>query len=71
MESVDLASSSLVLLTRTAGVSLSGEATGAERLGLGYATTVHRSQGSTTSRAHLFADGGGRELAYVAMSTSS
>ncbi len=36
--------------------------------GYGYATTVHRSQGSTTARAHLFADGGGRELAYVAMS---
>ena len=34
----------------------------------GYATTVHRGQGSTTERAHLFADGGGRELAYVAMS---
>ncbi len=38
------------------------------RLDYGYATTVHRSQGSTTGRAHLFADGGGRELAYVAMS---
>jgi hypothetical protein len=37
-------------------------------LGYGYATTVHRAQGSTTARAHLFADGGGRELAYVAMS---
>jgi conjugative relaxase-like TrwC/TraI family protein len=40
----------------------------ADRLGYGYATTVHRCQGSTTGRAHLFADGGGRELAYVAMS---
>ena len=30
--------------------------------------TVHRGQGSTAARAHLFADGGGRELAYVAMS---
>lgn len=69
VESADLASSSLVLLTDDGRrVSLSGEATGAERLGLAYATTVHRSQGSTTSRAHLFADGGGRELAYVAMS---
>jgi hypothetical protein len=34
----------------------------------GYATTVHRSQGVTVDRAHVFADGGGRELAYVAMS---
>jgi hypothetical protein len=29
---------------------------------------VHRCQGSTTGHAHLFGDGGGRELAYVAMS---
>jgi hypothetical protein len=39
-----------------------------DRLGYAYATTVHRCQGSTTERAHLFADGGGRELAYVGMS---
>jgi hypothetical protein len=32
------------------------------------ALIVHRGQGSTTERAHLFADGGGRELAYVALS---
>jgi len=49
-------------------VSLAGEQASAERLGYGYATTVHRSQGATVARAHLFADGGGRELAYVAMS---
>jgi len=41
---------------------------GADRLALGYATTVHRSQGSTVDVAHLFADGGGRELGYVGMS---
>jgi len=41
---------------------------GRERLAHGYATTVHRSQGTTTDTAHLFADGGGRELGYVAMS---
>src|SRR5262249_34266790 len=40
----------------------------ADRLDYAYASTVHRGQGSTTGRAHLFADGGGRELAYVAMS---
>jgi hypothetical protein len=40
----------------------------ADRLDYGYSATVHRCQGSTTGRAHLFADGGGRELAYVAMS---
>jgi conjugative relaxase-like TrwC/TraI family protein len=49
-------------------VRLTGEEAGADRLGHAYATTVHRSQGSTVTRAHLVADGGGRELAYVAMS---
>jgi conjugative relaxase-like TrwC/TraI family protein len=49
-------------------VRLAGPDASAERLGYGYATTVHRSQGATVTRAHLFADGGGRELAYVAMS---
>jgi conjugative relaxase-like TrwC/TraI family protein len=49
-------------------VQLGRQAVGSDRLGYGYATTVHRSQGSTVERAHLFADGGGRELAYVAMS---
>jgi hypothetical protein len=41
---------------------------GPDQLALGYATTVHRSQGATFDIAHLFADGGGRELGYVAMS---
>jgi hypothetical protein len=49
-------------------VSLKAEEAAAGRLGYAYATTLHRSQGATTTRAHLFADGGGRELAYVAMS---
>lgn len=33
-----------------------------------YALTVHRAQGATYDRAHVYADGGGRELGYVAMS---
>jgi hypothetical protein len=37
-------------------------------LDYGYATTVHRAQGATVDVAHRFHDGGGRELAYVAMS---
>jgi hypothetical protein len=41
-----------------------------DRLALGYATTVHRSQGATVDSGHVLADGGGRELAYVAMSRS-
>jgi conjugative relaxase-like TrwC/TraI family protein len=41
---------------------------GAERLGYGYAITCHRAQGATVDAAHVLDDGGGRELAYVAMS---
>jgi hypothetical protein len=40
----------------------------AAHLAHGYATTVHRMQGATTEVTHVFADGGGRELGYVAMS---
>ena len=47
---------------------LVGPEIGADRLSLGYAVTVHRSQGSTVERAHALEDGGGRELAYVKMS---
>jgi hypothetical protein len=42
--------------------------TAPEHLDHGYAVTVHRSQGATVERAHLLAEGGGRELAYVGMS---
>ena len=59
------------LILRTEGgqhVQLGAEEAGSDRLGYGYATSVHRGQGSTIERAHLFALGGGRELAYVAMS---
>jgi ATP-dependent exoDNAse (exonuclease V) alpha subunit len=49
-------------------VTLGAGQLGADRLGHAYATTVHRFQGSTVERAHLYADNGGRELAYVAMS---
>jgi hypothetical protein len=69
VEAVDLVGSSLTPRTDDGRqVSLSTEHLSPDRLGYGYAKTVHRSQGSTTTRAHLFADGGGRELAYVAMS---
>ena len=49
-------------------VHMVGEELGADRLAHGYATTVHRAQGATVEVAHRFEDGGGRELAYVAMS---
>jgi hypothetical protein len=66
---VDLSEETLTLRTDDGhDVHLGKDEAGSERLGYGYATTVHRCQGSTTERAHLFADGGGRELAYVAMS---
>jgi hypothetical protein len=41
---------------------------GAGRLGYAYALTVHRTQGATCDMCHHLAEGGGRELAYVAAS---
>jgi conjugative relaxase-like TrwC/TraI family protein len=41
---------------------------GADRLAYGYAITAHRAQGTTVEVTHVLDDGGGRELAYVAMS---
>jgi hypothetical protein len=41
---------------------------GADKLGHAYAVTAHRSQGATVDTTHTLEDGGGRELAYVAMS---
>ncbi len=49
-------------------VLLTGTAIDAEHLDHGYAVTVHRAQGATYDRAHVLAAGGGRELAYVALS---
>ncbi len=49
-------------------VTLAAEQLDADRLDHAYAVTMQRMQGATVDRAHVFADGGGRELAYVAMS---
>lgn len=49
-------------------VRLTGEELDQAHLAHGYAVTVHRSQGATVDVAHRFEDGGGRELAYVALS---
>ena len=43
--------------------SLRREELASDRLDYAYAVTVHRMQGATVDRAHVLADGGGRELA--------
>jgi conjugative relaxase-like TrwC/TraI family protein len=49
-------------------VTLTGDAIDAHHLDHAYALTVHRAQGATHQRTHYLAAGGGRELAYVALS---
>jgi hypothetical protein len=69
VQAIDIDAGSVVVdLGDGRHVTLAGDQLGPDRLGHGYATTVHRAQGVTSDRAHLYADGGGRELAYVAMS---
>lgn len=49
-------------------VDITGQGLDTDHLDYGYALTVHRAQGATYDCAHVLAAGGGRELAYVAMS---
>jgi conjugative relaxase-like TrwC/TraI family protein len=66
---VDHDTQALTLLTDdNRHVTLTGGHIDAEHLDHGYAITVHREQGATCDRTHYLADGGGRELAYVALS---
>jgi AAA domain len=66
---IDQRARSLTMLTDDGQqVTLAGEALDADHLDHGYALTVHREQGATADRTHYIAEGGGRELAYVAMS---
>jgi conjugative relaxase-like TrwC/TraI family protein len=66
---VDLRSSSVVVrLDDGRTTVLPRPLTSSNRLAHGYAVTVHRSQGATVDTAHYLEDGGGRELAYVALS---
>ena len=48
--------------------TLGGVGLDQDHLDYGYALTVHREQGATADRTHYLGEGGGRELAYVAMS---
>ncbi|MGH9107797.1 MAG: MobF family relaxase [Acidimicrobiales bacterium] len=67
--SVDPANRSLVALTPGGRLFHMGpEDIGEGKLAHGYAMTAHRSQGATVGVTHALADGGGRELAYVALS---
>lgn len=49
-------------------VLITGVGLDTDNLDYGYTLTVHRAQGTTVDRAHVLAAGGGRELAYVALS---
>ena len=66
---VDPKQGSLVAVTpEGAELRMGPEYLGADKVGHAYATTTHRSQGSTVDVTYALEDGGGRELAYVAMS---
>jgi len=52
----------------TGGCLHKAEEIGSDKLAHAYAITAHRSQGSTVDVTYALEDGGGRELAYVAMS---
>ncbi|HMK97621.1 MAG TPA: AAA family ATPase, partial [Acidimicrobiales bacterium] len=66
---VDPASRSLVALTPEGRLLRMGaDDIGPDKLAYGFAMTAHRSQGSTVDVTYALEDGGGRELAYVAMS---
>ena len=67
--SVDPGTQSLVALTPDgATLHMGPEDVGSDKLAHAYAITAHRSQGSTVDVTYALEDGGGRELAYVAMS---
>jgi hypothetical protein len=69
VSSVDPLAQSLVAVTPDgAHLHMGADDIGADKLAHSYAITAHRSQGATVDVAHVLADGGGRELAYAAMS---
>lgn len=69
VRSVDTERGSLVALTPDGRqLHMRPDDIGPDKLAHGYAITAHRSQGLTTDVTYALEDGGGRELAYVAMS---
>ncbi len=67
--SVEPGTQSLVALTPVGSMLHMGpDEIGSDKLAHAYAITAHRSQGSTVDVTYALEDGGGRELAYVAMS---
>ncbi len=69
VSSVDPATCSLVAVTPEGTELHMGTADiRADRLAHAYSVTAHRSQGQTVDATYALEDGGGRELAYVAMS---
>ena len=69
MKSVDLHHCSLVAITpEGTELHMGPNDIGVDKLGYSFALTAHRAQGATVDATYALADGGGRELAYVAMS---
>jgi conjugative relaxase-like TrwC/TraI family protein len=67
--SVDVEARALTAVTpEGTELHIGPEHIGADKLGHAYAVTAHRCQGATVDVTHALEDGGGRELAYVAMS---
>jgi hypothetical protein len=66
---VDTQARTLTALTpEGAELHMGSEHISTDKLGHAYAVTAHRSQGATVDVTYALEDGGGRELAYVAMS---
>jgi hypothetical protein len=69
VSSVDPAAGSLVAITpESTELRMGPGDIGADKLAHAYSVTAHRSQGQTVDATYALEDGGGRELAYVAMS---
>jgi conjugative relaxase-like TrwC/TraI family protein len=52
-------------------VRFTGDALAADRLEYSYAATINRTQGATANTGRILWDGGGREIAYVALSRTT